>query len=439
MNYLMKNRQTLGLLFFQGIIFLGTLIFNFTIIKVLYPAQTQMLILIISIIYGFSLITRHGWEMILIRYLPDFIKRNDLYSYKLVKKKSIFDIIKNSFISILILSISVYGFKKFFDISIFNNLVNFIYTCCLIVSFSLHVIFKSIIQSYKRIKLSFLSEIGFVFFITTSIIIFLFYLNISLSIELILSITVITSVLINLFNFIVIFFLEKNTFYNSNKNKILIKKFEISKIIPSYFLNTLSNYIFEWSIFFVFFILNLKNLSDIFFAAMQAKFFISFFGVAFIRKYIHDFSINLKENNINKLNKILKIFNKYVFIFSIIILIFFILFNQEYTLFMYKTSLNDINIMCLLFVIFEFIYLLFGCPQSIGMLSKHDYFFSKINFGTSILYFLSLFVTIYFFEIWGAIFTFGFFYIIKNIIGSFYVFKKIKVVTVNIYLLSIFK
>jgi O-antigen/teichoic acid export membrane protein len=204
------------------------------------------------------------------------------------------------------------------------------------------------------------------------------------------------SVLTNLFNLIVIFFLEKINFHNSIKKRTLIKKFEFRKIIPSYFLNTLSNYIFEWSIFFVFFILNLKNQSDIFFAAMQAKFFISFFGIAFIRKYIYDFSINLKENNINKLNKILKIFNKYIFKLSIIVLVFFILFNKEFTLFMYKSSLSDINIMCLLFIIIEFVYLLFGCPQSIGMLSKHDYFFSKINFVTSIFYFVLLFATIHF-------------------------------------------
>ena len=439
MNFLLKNRKNLELLLFQGIIFLGTLIFNIAIIKILYPSQTQMLILIISIIYGFSLMIRHGWEIILIRYLPNFIKRKDLCSYKLIKKKSIFDILKNSFISILILTVSVYGLKKIFDISIFNNLVNFIYTCCLIVSFSSHVIFRSIIQSHKRVKLSLLSEIGFVYFISTLIIVVLFFFKISIDIDLILMIMVITSVLINLINYIVIFFLEKFAFYNSNKNRIFIKKFEFNKIIPNYYLNTLSNYIFEWSIFFVFFILNLKNLSDIFFAAMQAKFFVSFFGVAFIRKYIHDFSINLKEKNINKLNKILKIFNKYVFLFSIIILIFFIFFNKEFTLFMYKSSLNDINIMCLLFVIFEFAYLLFGCPQSIGMLSKHDYFFSRINFITSILYFFSLFVTIYFFEIWGAIFTFGFFYIVKNIIGSFFVYKKLKVVTINSYLLHIFR
>jgi len=252
-------------------------------------------------------------------------------------------------------------------------------------------------------------------------------------------IMVITSVLVNLFNYIVIFFLEKSAFYNSNKGRIFIKKFEFNKIIPNYFLNTLSNYIFEWSIFFVFFILNLKNLSDIFFAAMQAKFFISFFGIAFIRKYIHDFSINLKEKNTNKLNKILKIFNKYVFLFSSIVLIFFIFFNKEFTLIMYKSSLNDINIMCLLFVIFEFSYLLFGCPQSIGMLSKYDRFFSRINFVSSILYFFTLFVTIYFFEIWGAILTFGFFYIVKNIIGSYFVYKKLKLVTINSYLLSIFR
>jgi hypothetical protein len=175
MNYLLKNRQTLGLLFFQGIIFLGTLLFNFTIIKVLYPTQTQMLILIISIIYGFSLFTRHGWEMILIRYLPNFIKSKNFSNYKLIKNKAIFAIIKNSFISILILSISIYGFNKFFNISIFDNLVNFIYTCCLVVSFSSHIILKSIIQSYKRVKLSFLSELGFVYFMTTIIIVIFFF------------------------------------------------------------------------------------------------------------------------------------------------------------------------------------------------------------------------------------------------------------------------
>ena len=168
---------------------------------------------------------------------------------------------------------------------------------------------------------------------------------------------------------------------------------------------------------------------------MQAKTFV----IAFVRKYSHKFSVNIEEKNMTKLSMLIKSFNTNVFLLSIIVLMLFIFFNKELISLMYKTSLKDINMMCLSFVFFEVIYLFFGCPQTIGMLSKYHYLFSKINFTVSILYFFSQLITIYLFGVWGGIFTFGFFYIIKNIIASYFIYKKFKIVTLNDFLIKIYR
>ena len=106
---------------------------------------------------------------------------------------------------------------------------------------------------------------------------------------------------------------------------------------------------------------------------------------------------------------------------------------------MFKTSLLETNLMCLTFVVFEVIYALFGCPQTIGMLSQYHNLFSKINFIISILYLFAQLIFIYLFGVWGAIFTFGFFYIIKNIIGTYFVYKKFKVLTFSDFFIKIFR
>ena len=383
--------------------------------------------------------SRHGWDIILTRYLPNFIKKNDFYNYKLIIKKSIFNILKNSSILILILLVIDYILKNFFDINIFNNLSNLIYACCLIFLISLHFIFKSIIQSHGKIKMSLLSEIGSVHLFSTFIIAAMFYLNIQINIDLIIITMITTSVILNLLNYLIVLYLENCFFDTQNTNNIIFKENKYQKILPSYFLNTLSNYIFEWGVFYAFFILKLNEGSALFFSAMQSKFFVVFFFVAFVRKYSHKFSVNIEEKNIIKLSMLIKSFNTNVFLLSIIVLMLFISFNNELISLMYKTSLKDINMMCLSFVFFEVIYLLFGCPQTIGMLSKYHYLFSRINFIVSILYFFSQLITIYLFGVWGGIFTFGFFYIIKNIISSYFIYKKIKIVTLNDFLIKIYR
>ena len=86
MNFLLRHNHNLLLLFFQAIVYSGTLLFNLGIIKILYPNEMQIMVLLLAIIYGLSLMARHGWEIILIRYLPNFIKKNDFYNYNFIKK-----------------------------------------------------------------------------------------------------------------------------------------------------------------------------------------------------------------------------------------------------------------------------------------------------------------------------------------------------------------
>mgnify|MGYP000226911079 CR=1 FL=1 len=439
MNFLLRHNHNLLLLFFQAIVYSGTLLFNLGIIKILYPNEMQIMVLLLAIIYGLSLMARHGWEIILIRYLPNFIKKNDFYNYNFIKKKSIFDIFKNSIILITIFFMVVYIAKNIFEIDFFfNNISNFFYVSYLIISVSVHYIFKSIIQSHKKIKMSLISEIGFMHLFSAFIVAIFFYLRVNIDIDLILKVMVASSTILNLLNYLIIQYLEKIYFY-IDKNNSVIKNINYKKIIPFYFLNALANYIFEWGVFIIFLLTQSKGLSALYFSAFQSKVFVVFFFVAFLRKYSQEFSLSIKESNMIKLNQSIKSFNSNVLFFSVIVLIIFIFFNKEITTFMFKTSLLETNLMCLTFVVFEVIYALFGCPQTIGMLSQYHNLFSKINFIISILYLFAQLIFIYLFGVWGAIFTFGFFYIIKNIIGTYFVYKKFKVLTFSDFFIKIFR
>ena len=333
----------------------------------------------------------------------------------------------------------VYIAKNIFEIDFFfNNISNFFYVSYLIISVSVHYIFKSIIQSHKKIKMSLISEIGFMHLFSAFIVAIFFYLRVNIDIDLILKVMVASSTILNLLNYLIIQYLEKIYFY-IDKNNSVIKNINYKKIIPFYFLNALANYIFEWGVFIIFLLTQSKGLSALYFSAFQSKVFVVFFFVAFLRKYSQEFSLSIKESNMIKLNQSIKSFNSNVLFFSVIVLIIFIFFNKEITTFMFKTSLLETNLMCLTFVVFEVIYALFGCPQTIGMLSQYHNLFSKINFIISILYLFAQLIFIYLFGVWGAIFTFGFFYIIKNIIGTYFVYKKFKVLTFSDFFIKIFR
>ena len=410
----------------RGLVSLGTILFNIFLIRTLTISEYGTFMAMFSFVIGASIFARFGTENLILKFSSISFSKKDYSNYYFIKKLTL--------LLTLMLSILILLIVFFFNYSISSYLLKIDSSTLYYFSFLIPLLTyiylqRAYLRSLKKNKISIITEIGAIHFLSTIILLIFYIFNIKVNIFLILNVFIFSSIFLIVTSEVLKAFFEKMNFKNvlDNIAEEKLSYFSTLRTLIDYFLVSVSIYIFLWLPLVVLKFYGFINEVAYYTSAYSLTLFINFFYVAIINLFAPDFAIYYdKKDQINLQVKVSESV-KLMAIYALPFLIFLLVFSKYIVLFIYGDQyLGIVNILTI-FLIVEYFCILLGPSAMILAMTEYSKINTKINFLFSTIFLIMLIFLTPYYSILGAVISYTVCIIGKNLVCSYYVKKLVNI------------
>ena len=415
--------------FFRGIISLGSLFFNITLISSLPVIDYGIFILTFTYITGLCVLNRFGLDNLILKNFGNYFLEKNITGIKtLIKYVNLFFIS----ISLIIFSIifTLYYFEK---INFFINLeiVEYFYILSISIPFLSYLYLqRSSFRSIQYNTLSLLTELGAIHGFATLILLATIILNVNIDIFLICSVFNLSTIII----VIVAEYLKHQLIRKKIKVITTLKictnqSFNFKKDLPDFVMNSFIQYLFQWIPIIIFGFYGLYESLAYFNATIALTIFVNFIYVSVVSFYATSYSHFYRTNNKTELKKKVHESSILMVTFGVPIGLFIIFFSYSIIRISYGLEYIEINYILKILVLSEIIALIIGPAHMVLAMSEFNSINKRINSFMCVIYIIILYLIIPNYGIFGVAICYFIIIVGKSAIASFYVRKKLGINT----------